>query len=201
MDDSFTLIAVTFPDFVPGEAQLIQAVLGWGIGRVHVRKPGSTPAEVAALLRQIPENLRLRLSLHDHHQLAAAFPGVRIHLNARNPLPPGDYALPFSRSCHTFAELQMQPTADYSFLSPVYDSISKSGYASAFSDADLIRASRLGILNRRVIALGGVTPERIPALRAIGFGGAAMLGYIWADLNPVNIKHNIDAAIYYSHQR
>lgn len=201
MDDSFTLIAVTLPEFVPGEAQLIQTVLGWGIGRVHVRKPGSTPAQVAALLRQIPERLRQRLSLHDHHELAAAFPGVRIHLNARNPLPPDGYALPFSRSCHTLAELQAQPAAAYSFLSPVYDSISKSGYASAFTEADLLEASRLGILNRRVIALGGVTPGRLPALRALGFGGAAMLGYVWADLNPDNIKHNIDAAVYYSHQR
>ena len=60
-------------------------------------------------------------------------------------------------------------------LSPVFDSISKQGYRSAF-DPDSLRPWLEG---KRVVALGGVTPERIPLLRDAGFSGAAMLGYFW----------------------
>lgn len=65
---------------------------------------------------------------------------------------------------------------DYLFLSPIFDSISKAGYRSAFSHEQLQRAADEGVIDRKVIALGGVTPERIPYLHSLGFGGVAMLG-------------------------
>lgn len=201
MDDSFKIIAVTLPEFVPHEACLIQCALECGIDRVHVRKPGCTAVQFASLLDGIPKNLHARLSIHDHHELTGIFPDVCIHLNGRNPYLPDGYERRFSRSCHSFEELKHEPTASYSFLSPIFDSVSKSGYASAFSYEELKKASDNNIINNKVIALGGVLPERLPILRALGFGGAAMLGYLWSDLNPENIKTNIDAAIYYSQKR
>ena len=51
---------------------------------------------------------------------------------------------------------------------------------SAFREETLAKAAAEGIIDGKVIALGGVTPERIDRLRAIGFGGAAMLGHISA---------------------
>ncbi len=201
MDDSFKLIAVTLPEFVPHEARLIQYALECGLTRVHVRKPGCTAVQLASLLEEIPENLRHCLSIHDHHELTEIFPDVCIHLNGRNPYLPDGYEGSFSRSCHSFEELEYEPKASYSFLSPIFDSVSKEGYASAFSYEDLKRASDNNIINSKVIALGGVVPERLPILRTLGFGGAAMLGYLWSDLNPENIKNHIDAAIYYSQKR
>ena len=35
------------------------------------------------------------------------------------------------------------------------------------------------LAGKRVVALGGVTPEAFPALREAGFIGAAMLGWLW----------------------
>lgn len=60
-------------------------------------------------------------------------------------------------------------------LSPIFDSISKNGYRSAF-DLDEIKDM---ITGRHVTALGGVTPDAFPILREKGFSGAALLGYIW----------------------
>ena len=71
---------------------------------------------------------------------------------------------------------------DYVFISPIYDSISKHGYHSAFSDEVLRQASAQGIIDHKVVALGGVTRQRIPQLEKYGFGGAAMLGEMWKDL-------------------
>lgn len=72
---------------------------------------------------------------------------------------------------------------DYVFLSPIFDSISKEGYNHAFSNRDLEDASQSGIINNKVIALGGVIPEYIPQLKAWNFGGCAFLGGIWNKVN------------------
>ncbi|GAA6529534.1 hypothetical protein LPYR103PRE_15070 [Segatella asaccharophila] len=68
---------------------------------------------------------------------------------------------------------------DYVFLSPVFDSISKSGYCSAFPLSALKQAQEEGIIDRKVIALGGVTYDKLPLLESLSFGGGAMLGEIW----------------------
>ena len=67
---------------------------------------------------------------------------------------------------------------DYVFLSPVFNSISKQGYEAAFTDEQLDAAARSGLLDHRVMALGGIMPECAPQLRRWHFGGGAMLGCI-----------------------
>lgn len=64
---------------------------------------------------------------------------------------------------------------DYVTLSPIFDSISKSGYSKKFEVTEI--ADR--IRGKRVIALGGVRPELFLTLRENDFFGAALLGYIW----------------------
>ena len=67
---------------------------------------------------------------------------------------------------------------DYVLLSPIFDSVSKQGYASAFTDETLREASKDGIIDHKVVALGGVTPDKIDYLQQLNFGGAAMLGCV-----------------------
>lgn len=57
------------------------------------------------------------------------------------------------------------------------------GYEAAFSDADLQQATADGIIDNKVIALGGVTAANIPQLQRMHFGGAAFLGDIWNRIN------------------
>ena len=68
---------------------------------------------------------------------------------------------------------------DYLFLSPIFDSISKGGYKSTFSSEQLIEASKAGVIDEKVIALGGITIDKIPYLKRLNFGGVAMLGAIY----------------------
>lgn len=72
---------------------------------------------------------------------------------------------------------------DYCFLSPVYDSISKAGYRSAGFLAPGPKAALLARALARpplpVLALGGVAPGTLRALRGAGFAGAAVLGAVW----------------------
>ncbi len=64
-------------------------------------------------------------------------------------------------------------------LSPIFDSISKQGYRAAFTSAQLEEARRRGIIDKRVMALGGVTFDRVKEVLEMGFGGAMILGDAW----------------------
>lgn len=187
----FRVIGITRPDFYAGEARQITELLETcRVDIIHLRKPQAKPEQVAALLQELAPEVRKHLMIHDFFALAPGF-GLRgIHLNGRHPdIPPyitGAYRV--SCGCHTISELVAQksrvdfegkPLMDYLFLSPVFDSISKPGYYAAFAPEVMAKAGKMGIIDQRVIALGGVTPHRFDQLAQWHFGGAAMLGHIW----------------------
>mgnify|MGYP001510044873 FL=1 len=175
------LIVITSPEFLPGETELMQAMLEEGLDRIHLRKPGCTAAELAALIERFPAPFRPRITLHDHFPLQRTYGLGGGHLNRRNPDLPDGYRGTVSRSCHSLEEVATHRTAtDYLFLSPVFDSISKQGYRSAFPPAALREAAAAGIIDEKVLALGGVSEANLPEVRDYGFGGAALLGDIWA---------------------
>ena len=175
------LIVITSPEFLPGETELMQAMLEEGLDRIHLRKPGCTAAELAALIERFPAPFRPRITLHDHFPLQRTYGLGGVHLNGRNPDLPDGYRGTVSRSCHSLEEVATHRTAtDYLFLSPVFDSISKQGYRSAFPPAALREAAAAGIIDEKVLALGGVSEANLPEVRDYGFGGAALLGDIWA---------------------
>jgi thiamine-phosphate pyrophosphorylase len=92
---------------------------------------------VAALLHEIPLDLRRRIMLHSHHQLAAPL-GLRgVHYPERMrpaaPIPQLPSGFRQSTSFHTLEDLEHEdpgfwgPGLEYGFLSPIFDSISKQG--------------------------------------------------------------------------
>lgn len=182
-------IAITWPDFFEGESdKIVSLLLEDRFDKVHIRKPTASGEAISRLLAVIPDEYHPRIVLHDHFELIEQFPHIGgFHLNHRNPYPPAirHEKKPISRSCHTLEEVvRYKPECDYVFLSPIFDSISKQGYQSAFSSEVLKQAADTGIIDDKVISLGGVTEEKIPLLTQWHFGGYAMLGNIW--------KENID---------
>jgi thiamine-phosphate pyrophosphorylase len=95
-----------------------------------------------------------------------------------------------STSLHSLADvLQDWQHLDYAFLSPIFDSISKEGYAAAgFDAAELAQVFRRAQMP--VYALGGVTPERLSAVRDMGFAGVGILGAVWTQDDPVAAFQN-----------
>lgn len=176
------IIVITRPDFFVGEAERITTLLTSGkADLIHIRKPQSNQYEVEHLLCELPAVLYPRLVLHDHHLLAQRYGLGGVHLNSRNPEPPTGWHGAVSISCHTFEELAEARKQSYAYmsLSPIFDSISKQGYRSAFTKAQLEDARIQGIIDHRVMALGGVTFDRINEITAMGFGGAMILGDAW----------------------
>lgn len=184
------IIVITLPTFIDHEADAIVALLERGIDYLHLRKPGANEADVEQLLQQIPSTYYPRLVMHDYHALAVRYRLGGIHLNSRYPYVPTGWTGRVSTSCHSLDELACRKCEGYMCegkpkhfsylsLSPIYDSISKPGYQSAFTHDDLREAHHQGLIDATVLALGGVTFNRIPEIYQMGFGGAMILGDAW----------------------
>ena len=173
--DGFLRIGITREKIFPGEASMIESYLKDGtLDYVHIRKPEEDTDKVRRLISGIDPEAHCRLRLHDHFMLFGEFGLAGVHLNRRNPDAP-EGCISVTRSCHTLEELKDIGRYSYVALSPIFDSISKMGYVSKFRLDELPAA----LAGKRVVALGGVTPEAFPALREAGFIGAAMLGWLW----------------------
>lgn len=176
-------IVITAPRPVEDEAARIVCYLDGRADIVHIRKPGYSPEELARLIESIPSRCYSRLVLHDHHELALRYGLYGVHLNGRNPAPPAGWCGSVSRSCHSMVELALwKPSCSYVSLSPIFDSISKQGYLSAFTPEELRRAHLAGLIDEKVCALGGVTFDRIDQVARMGFGGAMILGDAWPEM-------------------
>lgn len=175
------IIAVTLSDAIDGEAAIISRLLADGVDLVHLRKPVAGLEYCRELLEQLNDCDRARIVVHDYYALYEEFRLRGVHQNRNIKTLPVGYRGTRSRSCHSLEEVvRYKDECDYLFLSPIFDSISKVGYRSAFSHDELLSAAAKGIIDDRVVALGGVTKDKISYLESLGFGGVAMSGALFA---------------------
>ncbi len=189
------LILITTPTYFVEEDQIITTLFEEGLDILHLRKPQTSPVYAERLLTLIPEKFHKRIVVHDNFYLKEEYNLRGIHLNARNPQIPENYSGQVSASCHSFEEVsKKKETYDYVFLSPIFDSISKEGYQSKFTPEDIREASRAGVIDKKVIALGGINEDTILRVKDFGFGGAALLGGLWGKFDP-NLDFNYQELI------
>ena len=173
-------IIITTDILFEGEASILNRLFDEGMPLLHLRKPSSTKQEISGLLSLIDDQYFDRIVLHDHYDLLRMFSLRGIHLNKRNQYDPDIRQSSVSCSCHSFQSVaSLMANHDYLFLSPIFDSISKTGYHHAFTAEQLTEAGKQGLINEKVIALGGVDEQTIPVAAGYGFGGVAVLGALW----------------------
>lgn len=186
-------VIITLPRFVEGEAEALCALSVAGVSPIHIRKPDAAPGQTERLLaglRDAGAHMNA-FTLHYDEPLARKYGLGGVHLRgddlsaqsacAFRAGSPASAENPLRRSCsaHSWAEVRRwEGVADYLFLSPLFDSLSKPGYRAAIDPVQARRELRVPRVGR-VVALGGITPERIARVRAIGFDGAAALGSLW----------------------
>lgn len=174
------LILMTTPYFFVEEHQILNALFDEGLEILHLRKPETEPVYSERLLTLINEDYRKRIVVHDHFYLKNEYGLKGVHLNHRNPELPPKYKGHISCSCHTAQEVtQHKRACNYVFLSPIFNSISKEGYSSRFSPVQLRELAQSKVIDRKVMALGGIGLDNIEQLAGLGFGGAVVLGDIW----------------------
>jgi len=174
------LILITPPTYFVEEDKIITALFEEGLDILHLRKPDTAPMYAERLLSLIPEQYHKRIVVHGHFYLKDEYRLRGIHLNHRNPNLPDNYKGHVSCSCHSLEEVkERKRDCDYVFLSPVFDSISKLDYHTNFTPEEIRKAHKAGIIDKKVIALGGIDEDNIRQVKDYGFGGAAILGALW----------------------
>lgn len=174
------IIVITNPTPVKDEALLCNLLFDNGLEILHLRKPGASREVYEDFLQKTDRRYLNRIMIHDHYELAEEYQlrGIHIRSNMANKVVEQKGVKHISLSCHSFAEMGRAPfEPEYCFLSPIFDSISKQGYLSGFSENELSQG--LKECRQQVIALGGITPGHMEHCRELNFSGVAVLGYIW----------------------
>lgn len=189
------MIIISLPYFIDHESIAITRLFQCGLQRLHLRKPEATEEELRTLINEIPACYHIRIVIHEHFDLLNEFQLCGVHLNRRNPAAPEGWDGHISISCHSFDELAEKKQQGYVFangkrkhfdylsLSPIFDSVSKKGYNSAFTADELMRAKAEGIIDQRVVALGGITAETAAKALDYGFGDVMVLGDAWREVS------------------
>lgn len=193
-------IVITPPHFIAEEINRLYEVSQLGVEAIHVRKPNASEAEfelfLEYLLKAVPAS---RVAVHAITPLCTRRRAITLHLpaamrNFRNR--PRSYGRPFSTSAHTLEELkQLGGRYTYMFLSPIFPSISKPGYAREWNRNALQQA--VTGCACPVYALGGISPQRLPEVKRIGFAGVALMGAVWQSPTWANALDLIKECISY----
>jgi thiamine-phosphate pyrophosphorylase len=186
------MIIISSPTPQVGEIETIHSLFENGLELLHVRKPEFTKLEMEVFVSAIRQEYRNQLSLHSHHQLAEAFGINRIHFTEKKRNETSEYCLKdwkergfkLSTSIHSMSDFEkLSNVFDYAFFGPVFESISKPKYVS---DIDFEKELKQRNNNKtELIALGGITSERIKTALNYGFDDVALLGTIWNSNNPI----------------
>jgi len=149
------IVVISHPDSIEGEFRILHQLFDAGLEFFHLHKPDFSSRDMEAYYAKIPEKYQHRVSLHNKH-------------------------LKF----HSLKELEEYPMKyEYALLSPVFNSISKEGYKSAYDLKELEKCIKGR--KEKIIALGGIDGDKIEKVKEIGFSGIALLGAIWLNKDPV----------------
>ena len=75
------------------------------------------------------------------------------------------------------------------FLHSIYDSQSNPDEKQSFTYDELKAASKSGLIDKKVYALGGINLDNIRSIKDLGFGGIVICGDLW---NRFNIHNELD---------
>jgi thiamine-phosphate pyrophosphorylase len=182
------VIIVSYPTVLTNEAAHINELFKQGMELFHLRKPGYTEDQLEKLLIQITPGYYHNLVLHDHHHLAQKYNIKRIHFSEqkRKDIKENDLEewkkkdFILSTSIHALDEhSDLSEKFSYTFYGPVFESISKPGYKPPGDKFPILKVENRKV---KIIAIGGVTPDKMMLLNDLGFDGVALLGAVWDQL-------------------
>ncbi len=179
------LIVITNETDPENETTLMNELFSEGLGLLHLRKPNWSLVQQQFFLERIDPAFLNKISVHQHHETISQFGLKYFHVSENLRKKKSAYVratatqdLNYSTSFHNYSDLQLESHLwDYCFLSPVFDSISKSDYKSPFEKDFTIEND----LYQRVFALGGINKNNFEKVFEKGFYGAAVLGSIWSE--------------------
>lgn len=171
---------MTSPTYFVEEDKILETLFEEGMEMLHLNKPDSSPVYAERLLSLLPEEYHKKIVVHDNYYLKNEYGLAGIHLDEADAEAPQGYKGKISRTCRSLEELKSaKKQSKYVFLRDVFDSISDANGKASFSYDQLKEASRKGLIDKHVYALGGVRLENIKVLKELEFGGAVICNDLW----------------------
>ncbi len=184
------LIVMTKPTFFVEEDKILATLFEEGLESLHLSKSSAEPVYTERLLTLLSEEYRNRITVHNHYYLKEEFRLRGIHLDSDTDVLPAGYKGAVGRTCRHIEELkEMKRRSNYVLLANMFDSLSNPSEKQTLNADQLKEASRRGIIDKRVYAMGGMTLENIRTAKDYGFGGVVVCGDLW---NRFNIHHEKD---------
>lgn len=189
---------ITAPIFFPKEAQITNELFERGLPCLHFRKPDASLDECTRFLEQISPVFYNKIITHQHFELLDSYALMGVHLREAVRQELSDNELDnliqnhhkkgqkVGSSIHQKSEINTLPQAlDYTFLSPVFPSISKQGYLPTENlDISGIKAPFA------LVGLGGMDENTLLPVKALGFKEVAFLGAVWGDYTNILNNYN-----------
>ena len=178
------LIIMTKPTFFVEEDKILTTLFEEGMDSLHLNKPSSEPVYSERLLTLLSDDFYRRITVHHHFYLREEY-GLRgIHLATPSEEQPYGYKGHVSCTCESIDDLRWaKKHMDYVFLQTIFDSNSNPQGKQPHTLEKLREASRHGLIDRHVFALGGVTADNIRQVRDLGFGGVVVCSDLWDRFN------------------
>jgi thiamine-phosphate pyrophosphorylase len=191
------LIVMTKPTFFVEEDKILANLFEEGLENLHLYKPGASPMYSERLLTLLGEDYHNRITVHGHFYLKEEFRLRGIHIDDAYTEPPVGYKGNISRTCHAISELkEAKKQSNYVFLKTLFDSQSNPNDKASLSYDELKEASRRGLIDKRVYAMGGMNLDNISLAKGLGFGGVVICGDLW---NRFDITGGLDYKSLISH--
>src|SRR5688572_24740656 len=175
------------PGFLNSATQIIHR-LGDRVA-VHVRSPSLPAAQLYQLAIQLHDlNSNTPIIINDRIDVALASGAAGVQLGARSiavsearPLLTGKF---IGYSAHDVAEAKAAAGegADWLFAGTIYPTATHPGVPPA--GPNLLRECA-ATCRIPVLAIGGITAERVPEVRAAGAYGVAIIRAVWSAADPV----------------
>ena len=174
------LVLMTKPTFFVEEDKIISTLFDEGLDNLHLYKPNSSPMYAERLLSLLPESCYRRITVHDHYYLKNEYGLAGIHIDSPDAPKPEGYKGRFSRTCMDLDKLkEAKKKSEYVFLKYIFPSQSEKDTQATFTMDELHSASRQGLIDRHVYALGGMNLENLKVAKDLGFGGVVICGDFW----------------------
>lgn len=184
------LVIMTKSTFFVEEDKILASLFDEGMDNLHLFKPGSSPMYCERLLTLLPEECHRRITVHEHFYLKSEYSLAGIHLDDPNAEVPDNYRGRIGRNCTSLDRLkEAKKHSDYVFLKNIFNCIEFKDEQATFTMDELREASRRGLIDRHVYALGGMSLDNIRMAKDLGFGGVVICGDLW---NRFDIHNQID---------
>lgn len=195
------MVIITSPTPIDNEASLINKMFEKGLPLLHVRKPQMSIKEMTKWINNIDKCYHQFIVIHipikvinnnillfeQYKALINKTNSSYTHLSTSNTTLVNNFSLQLpklSTSAHCITEVnKLSTTIDRVFISPIYTSISKEGYATNLNWIEELK--RRTNYNVTLVALGGITPHLIQEVKAMRFDDYALLGTIWNTEQPL----------------